>query len=91
MPTGLVGDGASEQDYKNMESPDWKMDICRQYFQLPEVMEIWYCYHSIMTPQKTGQILVCGGSNTPADNATTVVELLTPKPTPITLRLLFKQ
>src|SRR5215213_5857569 len=31
-------------------------------------------------PSEKGQILVCGGSNTAADNATIVVELLTPNP-----------
>ena len=43
-------------------------------------MEIWYCYHSIIPPQKKGKILVCGGSNTSGENATTVVQILTPNP-----------
>ena len=54
MPTGLVAVAGQSKTTRTW-NPRLENGHLQEIFQLPEVMEIWYCYHSIITPQKTGQ------------------------------------
>jgi hypothetical protein len=77
MPTGLVGVAGQSKTTRtwNPQTGKWtfagNLSVARSYGNM------------VLLPlnnntSEKGQILVCGGSNSSADNATTVVQLLTP-------------
>jgi hypothetical protein len=80
MPTGLVAVAGQSKTTRtwNPQTGKWtfagNLSVARSYGNM------------VLLPlngsnsSQTGQILVCGGSNTSADNATTVVQVLTPNP-----------
>jgi hypothetical protein len=79
MPTGLVAVAGQSKTTRTWDPQTGKwtfagnLSVARSYgnmVMLPLNND----------PSEKGQVLVCGGSNTSADNATTVVELLTPNP-----------
>lgn len=79
MPTGLVAVAGQSKTTRTWDPQTGKwtfagnLSVARSYgnmVMLPLNND----------PSETGQLLVCGGSNTSADNATTVVQLLTPNP-----------
>ena len=80
MPTGLVAVAGQSKTTRtwNPQTGKWtfagNLSVARSYGNM------------VLLPlnnntSEKGQILVCGGSNSTADNATTVVQLLTPNPT----------
>ena len=73
MPTGLVVTVAGQSKTTRTWNPQTGKWTFAGNLSVAEVMEIWYCYHSIIPPQKKGRF-VCGGSNTSGENATTVVK-----------------
>ena len=58
MPTSLVANSRSEQDYKDIEPPDWKMGICRQFFKLKEVYGNMVLLPLNNTASKPGELLI---------------------------------
>ena len=80
MPTGLVSVAGQSKTTRtwNPQTGKWtfagNLSVARSYGNM------------VLLPlngsssSQTGQILVCGGSNSSSDNATTVVQLLTPNP-----------
>ena len=78
MPTGLVAVAGQSKTTRtwNPQTGKWtfagNLSVARSYGNM-------VLLPLNNDPSETGQILVCGGSDSTADNATTVVELLTPK------------
>ena len=79
MPTGLVAVAGQSDTTRtwNPQTGKWtfagKLSVARSYGNM-------VLLPLNNDPAETGQILVCGGSKSSADNATTVVQLLKPNP-----------